>query len=283
MASPLALAGAGLRARADVHAGARRRAGAGHPAGRALCLQRRRGGAAHVGRAGGEQRLSALGALAAAAAHELGSPLGTIAVVAKEIARDLRPDSPLAADVALLQSQSERCRAILAELAARPEVRDAQILETMRLADLVREVAGPHARAGVRLEIEEHGAGDGAPPPAVRRRPELLHGLGTLLQNAFEFARSLVRVEIVWQETGVALTIADDGPGFPSELLGRLGEPYLSGGDQGRGTGEHMGLGIFIADTLLARTGALVTLANRRGGGAAAVVRWDRASIDPTR
>ncbi len=230
-----------------------------------------------------EQRISALGALAAAAAHELGSPLGTIAVVAKEIARDLPPGSPLAADVALLQSQSARCRAILAELAAQPEVRGAQILETVRLADLVREAAAPHARTGVRLEIEERLAGAGAAPPAVRRRPELLHGLGSLLQNALEFARSAVRVDILWQEASVALIIADDGPGFPSELLGRLGEPYLSGGEQGRGTGEHMGLGIFIADTLLARTGALVTLANRRGGGAEAVVRWDRASIDPTR
>jgi two-component system, sensor histidine kinase RegB len=230
-----------------------------------------------------EQRISALGALAAAAAHELGSPLGTIAVVAKEIARDLPPGSPLTADVALLQSQTERCRAILAELAAQPEVRGAQILETMRLGELVREAAAPYARAGVRLEIEERVAGAETPPPAVRRRPELLHGLGSLLQNALEFARGTVRVEILWEAASVALTLVDDGPGFPSELLARLGEPYLSGGEQGRGTGEHMGLGIFIADTLLARTGALVTLANRREGGAEAVVRWDRASIEAAR
>lgn len=228
-----------------------------------------------------EQRVSALGALAAAAAHELGSPLGTIAVVAKELARDLPPGSPLGADVALLQSQSDRCRAILAELAARPEVRGGPFLETGRLADLVREAAAAHARPGIRLTVEERMAeGAGAPPP-VRRSPEILHGLGTLLQNAMEFATAEVHVPILWSTDAVTLSIADDGPGFPPDLLARLGEPYLSGGDRGRG-GEHMGLGIFIAETLLARSGAVVAMANRPEAGAEVTVRWDRASLAAT-
>ncbi|MGD9742818.1 MAG: ActS/PrrB/RegB family redox-sensitive histidine kinase [Dongiaceae bacterium] len=227
-----------------------------------------------------EQRVSALGALAAAAAHELGSPLGTIAVVAKELARDLPPGSPLAADVALLQSQSDRCRAILAALAARPEVRGGPFLESGRLADLVQEAAAAHARPGIRLTVEERLAEGGGGAPPVRRSPEILHGLGTLLQNAIEFATAEVHVPILWSADSVTLTISDDGPGFPSDLLARLGEPYLSGGDRGRGgEHEHMGLGIFIAETLLARSGAVVTMANRPEEGAEVTVRWDRASL----
>lgn len=227
-----------------------------------------------------EQRISALGALAAAAAHELGSPLSTIAVVAKELAHDLPEDSPLAADVQLLLSQSERCRTILASLAAKPEVGGGAPFDRMPIKALIETAAAAHLRLGVALTVEEQVAGAaGGLPPVVPRRPEILHGLGTLLQNAIEFARTRVQVTALWQADRLILTIADDGPGFPPELIGHLGEPYLSGGDQGR-NGEHMGLGIFIAETLLARTGGQVSLANRREGGAEVTVVWPRALLE---
>lgn len=227
-----------------------------------------------------EQRVSALGALAAAAAHELGSPLSTIAVVAKELAHDLPEDSPLAADVQLLLSQSERCRTILAGLAAKPEVGGGAPFDRMPIKALIETAAAAHLRPGVALTVEERVAGAaGGLPPVVPRRPEILHGLGTLLQNAIEFARTRVQVTALWQADRLILTIADDGPGFPPELIGHLGEPYLSGGDQGR-NGEHMGLGIFIAETLLARTGGQVSLANRRQGGAEVTVVWPRALLE---
>ncbi|MGH6882755.1 MAG: ActS/PrrB/RegB family redox-sensitive histidine kinase [Hypericibacter sp.] len=230
-----------------------------------------------------EQQVSALGALAAAAAHELGSPLGTIAVVAKEIARDLPPDSPLKDDVQLLLSQSERCRAILASLAAKPEVGGGTPFDAIGVKQLIETTAAPHRRHDVDLTIQELVLNsDGSTmAPKVRRRPEILHGLGTLLQNAIEFARSQVEVKALWRDGQLTMTIADDGPGFPSDLLGHLGEPYLSGGDQGRG-GEHMGLGIFIAETLLARTGAKVSLANRREGGAQVTIEWPRGPLSDT-
>jgi two-component system sensor histidine kinase RegB len=230
-----------------------------------------------------EQQVSALGALAAAAAHELGSPLGTIAVVAKELARDLPPDSPLKDDVQLLLSQSERCRAILASLAAKPEVGGGTPFDAIGVRQLIEMTAAPHRRHDVGLAIQELVLnGDGSTvAPKVSRRPEILHGLGTLLQNAIEFARSQVEVKTLWRDGQLTMTISDDGPGFPPDLLGHLGEPYLSGGDQGR-DGEHMGLGIFIAETLLARTGAKVSLANRREGGAQVTIEWPRGPRSDT-
>jgi len=224
-----------------------------------------------------ERRLSALGALAAAAAHELGSPLGTIAVVAREIARDLPGDSPLRSDVELLLSQSERCRDILAGLAARPEPEHGTLFDTLPVDALVDTVAAPHRSARIVLAVELEPAHPGDPVPTLPRRAEILYGIGTLIENACQFARGVVTVTILWDSAEMTIMIQDDGPGFDPGLVGRLGEPYLSGGDQGRqGDGEHMGLGIFIAQNLLERTGAVLRFGNRPDGGAEVAVTWRR-------
>ncbi len=223
-----------------------------------------------------EQRVADLGTLAAAAAHELGTPLATITVIASELVREVPADSPLAEDARLLQSQAERCKAILAELSRRPDARGASYLR-MPLTALIESMADPHRRAAVDLAIRGR-ARDDAPEPALERRPELVNGLGNILSNALQFARSRVDASIVWDAERVGVTISDDGPGFPAALLGRLGEPYLS---TRRGSDGHMGLGIFIARTLLERTGADVTFLNRPQGGAEVEVLWPRVILEP--
>jgi two-component system sensor histidine kinase RegB len=117
----------------------------------------------------------------------------------------------------------------------------------------------------------------GAAEPDVANLPELIPGLGNLIQNAVQFARSQVDIEIGWDERRVIVTITDDGPGFPTAIIERLGEPYLS---TRSAEGDHMGLGVFIACTLLERTGAKVEFANRPTGGASVQVRWLRARRD---
>lgn len=233
-----------------------------------------------------EQRVSALGALAAAAAHELGTPLGTIAVVAKELSRDLPRDSALAEDVTLLLSESERCRRILADIARQPDIGGGDPYEKLPLPVLVETAAQPHLRPEIELDIDsESDSGDGSgDPPAIRRTPELLHGLGNLLQNALQFARARVTVRTAWSADRVTLTIRDDGPGFPAGLLARIGEPYISGRGEGRAArsndGVHMGLGIFIATTLLEHAGATLDFSNGREGGAKVVVSWPRDILE---
>lgn len=233
-----------------------------------------------------EQRLAALGGLAAAAAHELGSPLSTIALVTKELSRDLPSDSAMAEDIQLLQSQSERCRDILAALSREPETGGGTPYDRVPLSALIEAAAAPHhqAREDVRLRVTvTFGGSDGteAPrgEPLVPRDPAILHGIGNLIQNALQFARSRVTIVVHWELPGVSVRIADDGPGFPPHLLEQLGEPYLS---SRRDRDGHMGLGIFIAETLLAHSGARVRFANRRRGGAEATVTWDRAPVAPT-
>ena len=223
-----------------------------------------------------EQRLSALGGLAAAAAHELGTPLGTIAVVASELAREVPADSPIAEDIALLRSQSARCREILAELSRKPEADGGPPFERLPLTALLEAAATPHRTTPAALSITVRPA-SGVHEPVIRRSPEIIHGVGNLVQNALQFAERHVEVEAAWDDESVTLVITDDGPGFSSHLLGRLGEPYIS---QRSDSSGHMGLGIFIAETLLERTGAGVTFSNRRQGGARVEIRWSRRALE---
>ncbi len=225
-----------------------------------------------------QQRVSALGALAAAAAHELGSPLATIAVTAKEMSHDVAPGGPMAKDIDLLISESDRCREILAELAQRPEADGGPPFSRLPISAMVELAAEPHGSDAVdiRFEAGPSAAGHGAAEPLVRRSPEILHGLGNLVQNAVQFAVTRVTVETRWDAERITVTVADDGPGFPAGMLDRLGEPYLST----RAGEGHMGLGIFIAGTLLQQTGAQVRYGNRREGGAEAIVGWNRGELE---
>ena len=229
-----------------------------------------------------EQRLSSLGALAAAAAHELGSPLGTISLIAKELERDLPKDSAHRADAELLVSQSERCREILAELSRKPD-QSKDHFNVLPAGLLVELAAAPHARPHVALRIEFLPDPSEPRDPVLPRRPEIMHGLGNLLQNAIEFAREEVKVVIAWTRAHVVITVTDDGPGFPPDVLRRLGDPYLSRGeglDQTQRQGDHMGLGIFIAQNLIERTGGTVGFSNNEYGGAEARVSWPRSVLE---
>jgi two-component system, sensor histidine kinase RegB len=223
-----------------------------------------------------EQRLSALGALAAAAAHELGSPLSTIAVVTKEMLREVEPDDPLREDVELLSAESERCRAILARLSVDPagDVSDAYTL--VPLPALIEAAAQNYQREGIAITFEAGPIGDGVPTtaPIQVRSPEIMQGIGNIVQNAVSFARREVTIVTRWTSEWSQVEVSDDGPGFSQALLDELGTPFIS---TRQGEEGHMGLGVFIAKTLLERTGATVIFGNRStggGGGAAVSVRW---------
>jgi two-component system, sensor histidine kinase RegB len=223
-----------------------------------------------------EQRISAVGALAAAAAHELGSPLATIAVVAKELAHDLPADSPHGEDASLLLSQTERCRRILAELSRQPEHDGGSPYDRLPISALVEAAGTLHEHEGVKLIFATAGQ-PGPEEPLVRRSPEIMHGLNNLVQNAVQFARREVSVTTFWDKATVTVEIADDGPGFPLHLLGRLGEPYIS---TRAGAADHMGLGIFIAQSLLERSGATLVFDNLPEGGAHVALSWNRANLE---
>ena len=242
-----------------------------------------------------ERRLSALGGLAAAAAHELGTPLGTIQVVAKEMLHGLKKTDPLYEDAELLVSQSQRCRDILKALSAKPEQRDA-VYENTTLDDFLETAVAPYRHAGkaVVISIQADDAPEGVDVGHalhIRRRPEWLHALSAFIENAVDFARTTVWVRVAVTKTWVSLEIEDDGPGFPPDILSRLGDPYVSSRVYGASWSEEgakpypqshsgMGLGFFIAKTLCEHSGARVTFGNRDTGGAYVKALWRRDRID---
>jgi two-component system sensor histidine kinase RegB len=237
-----------------------------------------------------EQKLSALDGLAAAAAHGLGTPLATIAVVTKELMRDAKPTDPHYDDVVLLRAQAERCREILAEIAGGGEQHDL-IVSRLPLSHLIEEVVAPHRLVAVPIEVKTGAQGvaprsAAAQEPVAERNPGVLYGLGNLVENAIDFAASKVEVEARWSDHAVEIVIADDGAGFPPNVLEQLGEPFVTtrpaGGWRQEAPDEHigMGLGFFIAKTLLERSGATLGLANRPQGGARVTVVWPRAKFE---
>jgi two-component system sensor histidine kinase RegB len=233
-----------------------------------------------------EQHLSALDGLAAAAAHELGTPLATIALVAKELEREMPLDSPYADDIALLKSQSQRCRDILAKLTSMSSQCDA-ILARQPLSHLIDEVVEPYRTFDVEI-VAETGKTDGREPIGVRN-PAIVYGLANLVENAVDFARSRVDLISEWSANDVAITIRDDGPGFAPGIIDRIGEPYVTtrgrpedGGDGVDHEAGGLGLGFFIAKTLLERNGARLRFANRPAPDTGAQVRivWPRRIMD---
>jgi two-component system sensor histidine kinase RegB len=238
-----------------------------------------------------EQQLHALDGLAAAAAHELGTPLSTIAVVAKELARGKPTDDNFAEDLALLQDQAERCREILRKLTRGTQQPD-PLLARVSVRELIEEAAAPYRGFNTRIVIsaapEDAGDPAAAAEPVGQRLPGVIYGLGNLVENAVDFAHEKVEIRAAWSPHEIAITIADDGPGVSPLVLDALGEPYITTrpahhADRARDGEPHgMGLGFFIAKTLLERSGATVSLENRAppAGGAIARVSWPRAAFE---
>lgn len=224
-----------------------------------------------------EQHLNALDGLATAAAHELGTPLATIYLAAKELSDEFETDDPRADDIALIRSQSERCRGILRQLTSLSSKED-RTYQRMPVSQLLEDVIDPHRGTGVAIHSERKGQGD---EPVGTRNAAIRYGLGNLVENAVDFANSRVDVSAVWDDKTLSISIKDDGPGFSVDILGKIGDPYVSirgGKSPQNGTGGGLGLGIFIAKTLLERTGAKLSLENQPPPltGAHIRVSWPR-------
>ncbi len=225
-----------------------------------------------------EKHLSQLDGLAAAAAHELGTPLATISVVAKEMERELGDDPRFGEDVHLLRSQSERCRDILRRLTTLSSESE-EHMRLLPLSSLIEEVMAPHREFGIEIELKEQG--DRASEPVGIRNAGILYGLGNLLENAVDYARKKVTVTTEHTAERVRVTIEDDGDGFSPDILARIGEPYVTRRQKDDSAGG-LGLGLFIAKTLLERSGARLRFEN--GGskhpGARVSVEWPRVLMD---
>ncbi|MEP0641210.1 MAG: ATP-binding protein, partial [Roseobacter sp.] len=230
-----------------------------------------------------EQKLTDLGGVVAAAAHELGTPLATIKLASAELIEELN-DEELREDATLIRDQADRCRDILRSMGRAGK--DDLHLRHAPFAAVIREAAEPHADRGIALhyDIASSHIAD-LKQPIIERRPEIIHGVRNLVQNAVDFARANIWIDVSWDERLLTLRIIDDGPGFSQNVINRIGDPFVKRRRRdGRKGYEGMGLGLFIAKTLLERSGAEMTFANgsEAGGstgertGAVVEARWRR-------
>jgi two-component system sensor histidine kinase RegB len=231
-----------------------------------------------------EQHLSQLDGLAAAAAHELGTPLATITLVVREIERALDPKSPHAEDVKLLREQAQRCREILAKITELPT---GEPFDRTPLSALIEEAVAPHRNFGISIGVTL--PPDRTSEPAGARNPAIRYGLGNLIENAVDFAHRRVEIFAQWTDEEISIIISDDGPGIAPEIIDRLGAPYVTHrrpGPRGPEGDEDamfgLGLGFFIAKTLLERSGAKLSLTNQAPPlhGATISVTWSRADFE---
>ena len=239
-----------------------------------------------------EQKLTDLSGVVAAAAHELGTPLATIKLASSELADELTDRPDLKADADLIRAQADRCRDILRSMGRAGK--DDLHMRSAPLQAVVEEAAEPHSHRKAALYIQPFG--NSASQPMILRRPEIIHGLRNLIQNAVDFARTTVWVDLDWKADDITVIIADDGPGFPPHMIGRIGDPFMrsrtrtDSADDARPHYDGMGMGLFIAKTLLERTGAVLEFSNASDpflteeerparSGARVSVRWPRDMI----
>ncbi|MEY9125299.1 two-component system sensor histidine kinase RegB [Bradyrhizobium yuanmingense] len=227
-----------------------------------------------------EQHLTQLDGLAAAAAHELGTPLATIFLISRELEKTVKEPS-IAADLKTLREQTQRCRDILSKITQLSPT--GAPFDHMKLSELIEEVVAPHRDFGVEIKVRIAVAA--AAEPVGSRNPAILYGIGNIVENAVDFARTTVEVNAWWNQDHIELVISDDGPGIPPDILNRIGEPYLSRRrpqDDGGGERRGLGLGVFIARTLLERTGAKVSFTNRifPDHGAVVQITWPRQRFE---
>ena len=212
-----------------------------------------------------EQKLTDLGGVVAAAAHELGTPLATIKLTSAELAEELADHEDLRDDALLIRDQANRCRDILHSMGRAGK--DDLHLRHAPLTAVVEEAAEPHRDRGKDIVFDVVAdSSEAEAPPTIQRHPEVIHGLRNLIQNAVDFSETSVWIDSEWTDQNITVRIMDDGRGYPPHLLGRIGEPFMRRRiqriDPRRPEYEGMGLGLFIAKTLLERSGADLTFAN---------------------
>lgn len=241
-----------------------------------------------------EQKLTDLGGVVAAAAHELGTPLATIKLVSTEMISELGDRPELKEDAALIRQQADRCKDILQSMGRAGK--DDLHLRRAPLSAVVREAAEPHTERGKILHITpEVGSPEFRAQPVIQRRPEIIHGLRNLIQNAVDFSRGEIWIDLLWTGRHITVRITDDGAGFPPHLIGRIGDPFMrrrrEDDREARPGYDGMGLGLFIAKTLLERTGAVLRFSNGADpflaederparSGAVVEVVWPRAQVE---
>ena len=224
-----------------------------------------------------EYELESLGGQAAAAAHSLGTPLATISVVAKELKKEIGNNSELSKDIDLLISQSKRCSEILKRI-SKKQIEEDKFFSSTKLEDLLEEILNSFKETSSK-EINLVSEND-KNKIDIQRSAEMIYGLRNFIGNAIKFSKSKVNIFLTSDDKEIKVTINDDGPGFPKDIIEQLGEPYIKSKSLELNSNSGLGLGTFLGKTLLERQNAKLLFKDDKNlGGASVVISWSPKNI----
>ena len=216
-----------------------------------------------------QKKITEVGSLSAATAHELGTPLNTIFLILNDLLKDkkLTEDKNIVKDIILLKSQAERCKEILQRLSKNPlKIKD-KFLNKVKLTDLIK-INFEKFNTGKILDIKKIVVND---EPEIIYKDEIMYALGNIIQNAIFHSSKTVTANINYSDSNVKIIITDDGTGFSKDIIDKLGEPYISKNTEG------MGLGIFISKNLIENMGGKLTFYNSKDENAVVEIVFDNS------
>ncbi len=219
-----------------------------------------------------QKKITEVGSLSAAAAHELGTPLNTIFLIINDLLKEkkLIADKDISKDIALLKSQAERCKEILQKFTKNPLKLKDKFLEKVKLTDLIKINFDKFNKSKkLNLIIESN-----KDEPEIIFKDEIMYSLGNIIQNAVFYSYSIVTVKLCYYKKNLKIVVSDDGPGFSKDIIDRLGEPYISKNNQG------MGLGIFISKNLIENMGGNLKLYNSKVNNAVVEIKFDNSILN---
>ena len=224
-----------------------------------------------------EYELESLGGQAAVAAHSLGTPLATIAVVAKELKKEIGDNKDVSKDIDLLISQTKRCSEILKQI-SKKQIEEDIFLSSIKLEDLLEEIIDSFKEtSSKKIELVSN---DDNNKINIERTPEIIYGLRNFIGNAVKFSKSRVKIDLMSDLEKIEIKINDDGPGIPDDIIKKIGEPYIKSKSTELNSNSGLGLGTFLGKTLLEKQGAkLLFRRNNDLGGALVIISWSPKNL----
>jgi two-component system, sensor histidine kinase RegB len=225
-----------------------------------------------------EHELLSLGGQAAAAAHSLGTPFSTIKIICTDLLKQFKNDIEVKKDLELLMSQIERCSEILKKLTLNPTIEDEFIDRDITISDYVFEIIKSFQKISEKNFIID--SAEDKNPLNITKSIEIVYGLRNFIGNANKFSNKEIFIKINTNDDFSEITIEDDGEGYPSDVLSKIGEPYVKSLKSGIKSKSGLGLGIFIGKTLLEKNFASISCKNSKNkSGAKVTIKWKNKDL----
>ena len=225
-----------------------------------------------------EHELLSLGGQAAAAAHSLGTPLSTIKIITQELLKQFEGNKDVEKDINLLSSQVERCNEILKKLTLNPDEEDEFIDVDITIRDYLNEILNSFKEISTKKFIFNFDQDSNS--KKIVKSIEIVYGLRNFIGNANKFSDENIFINLKSDSEFTEISVEDDGPGYPKDILSKIGEPYLKSNNPQDKSKTGLGLGLFIGKTLLEKNFANVICRNSKTrSGAEVIIKWRNTDL----